>query len=110
LLQERSSATSDRLPQRLARLVPLVLGQPRLIQKLRQSHRVSVAVIERPTETLAPPDFSIRGSNLQCWLDDSAIKSLMLSLPVITFDKLDDHEPQMFLSKKNHSIRSLPFE
>ena len=34
----------------------------------------------------------------------------MVSLPVIILEILGDHAPQMFLSKENHSIRSLPFK
>ncbi len=45
-------------------------SESRLVQKLKRSCRVSVVVIEHPAETLASSDFSIRGTNLQCWLSE----------------------------------------
>jgi len=51
-------------------------------------------VIEHPAKTLAPPDFAIRGSNLQCWLENWAIESLMVSLTVIILGMLVDHISQ----------------
>ena len=61
-------------------------------------------VIEHPAEALAPPDFAIRGSDLQCRLDSSAIESLMVSLAVIVLEMLVDHTSQMLFSEKDHSI------
>ena len=63
-----------------------------------------VVVIEHPAKTLAPPDFAIRGSDLHCRLDNSAIESLMVSLAVIVLEMLVDHTSQMLFSEKDHSI------
>jgi hypothetical protein len=82
----------------------------RVVHKLKRSCRISAVVVEHPAETLASSDFSIRGTNLQRWLDNSTSKSLMVSLPVIILEILGDHTSQMFLSKKNYSIHSLPLE
>ncbi len=60
--------------------------------------------VEHPAEALAPPDFRIRGSNLQCWLENRAIESLMVSLTVIKLEMLVDHTSQMLFSEKDHSI------
>ena len=57
---------------------------------------------EHPAKTLEPPNFPIRSSNVQCGMR-SAIKPLLVSLPVIILEILADHAPQMFLSQKNHS-------
>lgn len=60
--------------------------------------------------TLASSDFSVRGTNRKCWLDNSASEYPMVSLAVMILEIIGDHAPQKFLSNKNHSIHSLPFE
>ena len=51
-----------------------------------------------------PPNLPSHGSNLQRWLDNSAIESVMASLTVIILEMLVDHTSQMFFSEKDHSI------
>ena len=53
-----------------------------------------------------PPNLPSHGSNLQRWLDNSAIESLMVSLAVIVLEMLVDHTSQMLFSEKDHSIAS----
>jgi len=73
----------------------------RLVQKLKRSRGLSVVVVEHSAETLAPPDLPIRGSNLQCWLNNSAIEPLMVSLKVVILEILVDHIAGALLRKKS---------
>ncbi len=82
----------------------------RLVQKLKRSRRITVVVVEHPAETLTPTHFSHHGANLGSWFNDSAIQSLMISLPVVILEKLADNTTQVLLSEKDPSISDLALE
>jgi len=64
-------------------------------------------VVEHAAETLAPPDFSKRGSNLQSWSDNSAIEPLMVLLKVVVLEILVDYTSQIELPEGEKTYQNI---